>query len=164
MKTFSQLKASFLPEASKVKPLVGKSKEDLEKLHYSKFPLESDPELKELGFKDRMTIMSAKDKVFAASKDLIAKDKSKVGRALFKKTGAAVGDYTTLGLVSKITKDGVVFNTGNEIPYSMKSATGISMFDGIKKISKGTYTKKMNTQKSARDSGMEDFAKRFRLD
>lgn len=164
MKTFSQLKASFLSEASKVKGLVGKSKEDLEKLHYSKFPSESDPELKDLSFKERIAILSAKDAVFAASKDLIAKDKSKVSRALFKKAGAAVGDYTTLGLVSKVTKDGVVFNAGEEVPFSARLATGINPFENLKKISKAAYTKQVKAKVAGHNDLMADFAKHYRLD
>ena len=164
MKTFSQLKASFLPESSKVKPLIGKSKEDLEKMHYSKFPIENDPELKELSYKDRMVIMSAKDVVMKASSETIKKDNAKEGRALFKATGAMVGDYTTMGLVSKVTKNGVIFDAGNETPFSSKLAGGASVFGGIKKVVKGTLTRKKNATKKDHDSLMQDFSKRYRLD
>ena len=164
MKTFRQLKVSLLSESSKVKSLVGKSREELLKLNYSKFPLESDPELKVLSYKDRSLIMYAKDEVFAASKNKISKDNLKAGRALFKASGAQTGDYTTLGRVSKITRDGVTFDNANETIFSLKNIGGVSVYDGIKKVVKGTLTKNRNIQKKAHDSSMSDFSKKYRLD
>lgn len=164
MKTFRQLKVSLLSESSNVKSLVGKTREQLLKLNYSKFPLESDPELKELSYKDRLLIMRAKDEVFATSKDKISKDNSKDGKSIFNASGAGVGDYTTLGRVSKISSSGVTFDDKRETLFSAKNIGNDSVYLGIKKIAKGTLTKKRNIQKKARDIGMGEFSKKYRLD
>ncbi len=75
-----------------------------------------------------------------------------------------VGDYTTMGLVTKITKNGVIFNAGNEIDFSHRQMLNVNPFAGLKKISKAAYTKQEKESKAARQAGMKDFSNRFKLD
>jgi hypothetical protein len=146
---FSNFNRPPMLEESVVKPLVGLSHEALLKLHYSKFPKENDPELKALSYVDRSSIMKAKDAVFAASKETIKADRVKNGKALFKKAGAKVGDFTSMGAVSKITSSGVVFNGGKEVAFDSLIIGGESVFSTIKKMSKDQY----DTSEKSRAAG-----------
>ena len=124
MKTFLQLKNSFLDESSKVKPLIGQSKEALVNLHYSKFPAEDDPELKSLPYKERMNILYAKDIVIKSSREIIKKDRAKNGLKLFKAASLKTGDYTNFGVITKINKTGVVFGEDPQIDFDFLLAGG----------------------------------------
>lgn len=137
---------------SAVKSLLGKSREQLLKLHYTKFPSENDPDLQTLSYSERSAIMKAKDSVIASSKDIIKKDKMKVGKNAFKISGANVGDYTSLGQVTKISKSGVTFDDNMEVSFDSVLIGNRSVFANIVKMSKAkfkTFTKDKSTAHTA---------------
>lgn len=160
-KTFESISnfKGALIEESVVKPLLGKSPEQLLKLHYSKFPSENDPELRTLSYNERSAIMKAKDAVIASSKDLIKKDKMKVGKGAFKISGAKVNDYTSLGQVTKISDSGVTFNGGKEVSFDSLIIGGESVFAKLAKMTKAEFDSQTKSKSAATASLMAAHAK-----
>jgi hypothetical protein len=158
MKTFSQLKDYVTEGKSKVQALLGKSSEELEKLKYTAFPSVTDPELRSLSYVERSTILQARDKVFAKSATQIKKDLEKFSRAAFKKSGAKVGDFTTLGKVTRVKRTAVVFNGDKLIPFSATLIGGVSMFHNIRKITETEYNKSVTSKTQAYAAAMTAYA------
>lgn len=140
--------ANILSEESSVKKLAKMSHADLLKLHYSKFPSESDPDLRALSYQERIGILKAKDVVYAASKNQIMADRIARGKELFKAAKASINDYTSMGVVTKITPTGVEFN-GKEVPFDALVTGGESRYATLTKMTKDKYKAMLKSRSDA---------------